>query len=542
MPATDDATFRSRYAEGKHPLHGKHLRRRDAVIARLSKGQSLFLLAALALPCAELLICWRFSSDTNQISSVSWFCASGFALAACLWRFRRTSRGVSFKWLVVASGIFLWFVGICVTMVGYFLGTAVIPVATASDFFFFCYGIPMLIAASMPEKNDPLPVFILLEVLQAVAAGYLAYVALFNAVPFSGSPQRPIGYAWLIPAYDAENILLALLVTTRLVFSVRDPENRRFFKILAAYFWSYALFVGLFNHFAAGASDFALWLLAFPNLPFFVLATGAIFAGKPQAEIPLQRHSRQSSLIVENARPILLGLSLVALSTAIARNHFDLALGFFFGAFVLYGIRSTLLQSHLQRSQIELEEARDRLEQLAMQDGLTGIANRRRFDMRLEHEWSRAHRSRRPLALLIADIDNFKPVNDNHGHLIGDECLKQTAAALASVLHRPGDLIARYGGEEFAILLAETDLAGALLVAEHMMEAVANSSSAGPRTAIPLASPLTISIGITACESFDGFTPGQLIETADKALYLAKQNGRNRIESLAMPIPPASRI
>ena len=153
-------------------------------------------------------------------------------------------------------------------------------------------------------------------------------------------------------------------------------------------------------------------------------------------------------------------------------------------------------------------------------DGLTQIANRRRFDEYLLQEWSRHLRIQQPLSLLMCDVDHFKRYNDTNGHQAGDDCLKGVAKAI-SWCFRSGDLVARYGGEEFALVLPHTNLAGAVQVAERVRAAV-------EEIAIPQ---VTISIGVACAtpraeSAPDGRT---LVEEADRHLYLAKQRGRNRV-------------
>jgi diguanylate cyclase (GGDEF)-like protein len=161
-------------------------------------------------------------------------------------------------------------------------------------------------------------------------------------------------------------------------------------------------------------------------------------------------------------------------------------------------------------------------------DGLTQIANRRRFDEYLLQEWGRHIRMQQPLSLLICDVDHFKLYNDSRGHQAGDECLKSVAKAL-NQCYRAGDLVARYGGEEFAIVLPQTDRAGAVLVAERVREAVA--AAALPHAASPVSDRVTVSIG-AACITPRPHGPadaGTLVEAADRQLYLAKHLGRNQV-------------
>src|SRR5204862_7623723 len=164
----------------------------------------------------------------------------------------------------------------------------------------------------------------------------------------------------------------------------------------------------------------------------------------------------------------------------------------------------------------DLEQANALLQRLSMLDGLTGIANRRRFNEALDVEWRRGVRSRAPLSLLMIDIDNFKPYNDAHGHQAGDDCLCRVAATLAEALNRAGDLVARYGGEEFAVLLPETDADHSRAVAEMLRE----------RVAAPV--PVTISVGVSTTIPDLGGASFVLIAAADAALCDAKRSGRNR--------------
>lgn len=179
------------------------------------------------------------------------------------------------------------------------------------------------------------------------------------------------------------------------------------------------------------------------------------------------------------------------------------------------------------RNQIELKRQRDLLARLSNLDGLTGIPNRRALDASIDREWRRCQRSRKPVSLLMADIDHFKSYNDTYGHLAGDDCLKAVSATLLQVLDRPGDLLARYGGEEFIALLPETDATGAQLVASKMLQAV--SELGFPHTGGLPEDHVTASIGVATMQPSRHTTSANLVEAADQALYRAKIEGRNRI-------------
>ncbi|MRT31129.1 sensor domain-containing diguanylate cyclase [Herbaspirillum sp. CAH-3] len=185
----------------------------------------------------------------------------------------------------------------------------------------------------------------------------------------------------------------------------------------------------------------------------------------------------------------------------------------------------------------ELHQANQRLEQLAHQDGLTGLANRRHLDTVLEAEFRRALRSGSALSLIMIDVDFFKQYNDLYGHQAGDECLRRIAAVLKERQRRPGDLAARYGGEEMLMLLPETDAAGAMQVAEKIragIQALDLPHRGNPRGVV------TASAGVCAMELLP---PGEraaqdLVGRADAALYEAKHGGRNQVRLAQRELPP----
>lgn len=173
-----------------------------------------------------------------------------------------------------------------------------------------------------------------------------------------------------------------------------------------------------------------------------------------------------------------------------------------------------------KQSQIDLQIANEKLERMALSDGLTGIANRRYFDRTLQAEWSRSARSGQPLALLMIDIDHFKLYNDHYGHVGGDECLRRVAQVLARCSRRASDLVCRYGGEEFAILLPGADMASASALAQNCLDAIRKE---GIPHATSLVGPwLTLSIGVASAEADASQAAVTLVERADTALYQAK--------------------
>jgi len=179
------------------------------------------------------------------------------------------------------------------------------------------------------------------------------------------------------------------------------------------------------------------------------------------------------------------------------------------------------------RNHLELKRHRDTLSRLALTDTLCGIANRRGFDEGLDREWRRCLRSERPLALIKIDLDHFRAYNDSYGHQMGDECLRRVASLLEGTLERPGDLVARHGGEEFACILPETDITGALALAQKQCRIVAGAKIV--HQVSPVLNVMTVSIGVASLVPDFQRKPASLMDRADEALYRSKTAGRNRV-------------
>jgi diguanylate cyclase (GGDEF)-like protein/PAS domain S-box-containing protein len=183
----------------------------------------------------------------------------------------------------------------------------------------------------------------------------------------------------------------------------------------------------------------------------------------------------------------------------------------------------------ISRDVTQQKDLEGRLEALAIEDGLTGLANRRRFDERLLEEWGRAYREKTSLSLLLIDVDQFKTYNDEYGHPAGDACLRSVARVLAAEAHRISDLAARYGGEEFALLLPNTDAAGCVRIGERIRRALAEAEIPHPLN-LP-SRRVTVSLGGAICRPAHERSAGHasLIDAADRALYAAKDGGRDRL-------------
>jgi two-component system cell cycle response regulator len=180
-----------------------------------------------------------------------------------------------------------------------------------------------------------------------------------------------------------------------------------------------------------------------------------------------------------------------------------------------------------QRAELTLQKVNSELQRLATLDSLTQVANRHRFDRYLDSEWRRLQRDKAHLALILCDVDRFKAYNDTYGHLAGDDCLIRVAQAMTRTCQRPADLVTRYGGEEFAIILPNTDCAGARQVAQQLQQEVQRLQI--PHRASGIGDFLTLSMGIACVIPQADISPQELIGKADRALYQAKAKGRDRI-------------
>lgn len=212
----------------------------------------------------------------------------------------------------------------------------------------------------------------------------------------------------------------------------------------------------------------------------------------------------------------------------------DEALGLELGAvdFINKPIKPFQVKARV-RVHLALKVQADLLRSVALVDGLTGVANRRKFDETLEVVWLQAIRSRLPISMLMVDVDFFKRYNDHYGHQLGDTCLRAIAQCFQSTIKRPYDLVARYGGEEFVCLLPETDANGALQLAQQLCAAVGHINL--PHAHSDVADHVTISIGSATAQAHRNLEAATVLQSADQQLYIAKQSGRNQVSATTLP-------
>jgi diguanylate cyclase (GGDEF)-like protein len=457
-----------------------------------------------------------------------------FAAAGCLSCASRQNAETRTLWILIASGLLLSIVGQIQDTYDLLMK---VPQAAVSlpDFFFLIYGIPVFLAISFTNDEADLRVLFWLDGAQAIIAAVLIYLQIFLTLPWAGQ-STSISATSLMYVYNVENLTLAGAVILRL-FGNRAPAKQRFYIALSVYLWSYAIvafivgYMELERNMAQGLQD------VFWGLPcLLLLGTLSFRPNQLGAGNEIKRDSNRSiALLLDNLSPVLFTLVIVIMGARIAPAYPWIGFTSVMIAVVLYGLRAALLQSKYLKSQHDLASsgralvaAFDKLRDLSIRDGLTGIYNRRHFDEVLLSEWKRSIRTQKPLSLLLIDVDCFKELNDRYGHREGDECLKKIAEQLSKIIRRSSDTLARYGGEEFAAILPETTRDSAERIAEAMRTSVedlkiANEGSRAARVA-------TVSIGVCSENALLSRPAEELLNTADAALYQAKNQGRNCVQ------------
>ncbi|MHB1937856.1 MAG: GGDEF domain-containing protein [Acidobacteriaceae bacterium] len=504
-----------------------------AVSPRWMSIRVLFALCAIGLVAQGVLILLdpQAMVALNVLIALDFVFAAAACLISCASIRNAETRAL---WIMVAAGFFLSIAGQIDDIYDLVMNLPQ-TTATISDFFFLIYGIPVLLAISFTNGEADLRALFWLDGVQAIIAAVLIYFQLFSILPSTGHPTA-ISTTSLMYVYNAENFTLAGAVALRL-FGNPGPAKRRFYITLSIYLWSYAvvsLILGYFElerNIAQGLQD------VFWGLPCLLLLAALSFwpDGLSAASETNKDSNRSIALLLDNLSPVLFTLVIIVMGARIAPAYPRTGFASIVIAVALYGLRAALLQSKYLRSQhdlarsgLALVDAIDRLRDLSIRDGLTGIYNRRHFDEVLLAEWKRSIRTEKPLSLLLIDVDCFKKLNDRYGHPEGDECLKKIAEQLLKILRRSSDTLARYGGEEFAAILPETNKESAQLIADAMRMSVedlkiANEGSEAARV-------VTVSIGVCSEHAVLCRSTEELLNAADAALYRAKRHGRNCIQ------------
>jgi diguanylate cyclase (GGDEF)-like protein len=463
---------------------------------------------------------------------VSRFLTAAVPILAALAAIHRTSRLPARErpvWLWASAGMLLWAAAhIVETVIGSSTAASSLTI-DASDFIYLAGTFPLLVALSTTRETESVRAIFVLNCVQIGLALVLSYWLLYRMSLSPAAASTVMGRI-----YGAACILLAIMSALR-VFSWATSEERQSVRTISIVLWTY-LPIELGMDYATARFDLRagtlldlLW-----SVPFFLGGWRALHMPILRSDQKPRSQTSRARLVVEALCPMLITAGVFALAASVTPQHPWLGLTAIFVLLAIQGMQAAVVQMNylagrnllLDREQ-ELRAANATLRQMSLEDPLTQIANRRRFEAALESCWRRAVRKRQPLALLMIDVDFFKGVNDMHGHSYGDECLVTLARMLNRHARRPDDIVARLGGEEFVLLLPDTDSAGAEAVASRLQETI---RSLGIRNeASPFDKSLTMSIGIGSVSwPQSGVDPTVLVDCADQALYDAKHQGRNR--------------
>ncbi|WP_047495758.1 diguanylate cyclase [Terriglobus sp. TAA 43] len=489
----------------------------------LSRSHGLaFALGFLVIHGVSLAL---FPAQRTVISHVFSIVVVAIALIFCIARTRSATPDTRLYWQLFSAAIFLWECGSARAAWEEVVLHSDISQASYADLPYFLYGVPIVLAISIPERKERVPLFVWLDTVQISVAATLTYLLIFTTFPFWGKPVHPISDSVLAFAYATENVVLALAAALRLI-SISKEDMRGFFRTLNIFLWTYGFFAILYNQLdliLQGVMDYVALL---SDVPFLVLIL-VLTVQQPAAKERASDDQQPLGQFIRHASPVFFTLILIALGLAVIRTHFYIGSGAIVLAALIYGTRVTVLQLRYMHSQRNLQEARDQLETLSLTDALTGLANRRSLDLSLDHEWRKNNEAHTSFSLLMIDIDHFKLLNDHYGHAHGDECLRLISASLQRSLRQATDIAARLGGEEFTVLLPETNAESAWQTAERIRTNV--EALKLPHTQTELGY-ITISIGVATHEGQHIGAPSDLLRAADNALYRAKHAGRNRTE------------
>ncbi|HEY3703414.1 MAG TPA: GGDEF domain-containing protein [Terracidiphilus sp.] len=501
-------------------------------VDRLPSGKlPRVLMAGIFAAHLVVLLVDRHAAGVSRIFTSALVAVAGLCT---FWRARLLPWRERPTWLWAGTGVLLWAAAHSIEVfAGHSTGGSVLTV-DASDFVYVCAIFPLLMAFATTRETQSLRGVFVLNCAQTGLALVLAWYMLYR---MSRSPE--VAEVIMGRIYGAACALLAVMSLMRRFCRVTE-EERQALRWISFFLWSYLPvelgmdYLTQYRGLTSGTLLDLAWSIPFGIAGWFALALPLSGTStRPRAAMSTAR------LLVECACPLLLNAGIFALAAAVIRQHLRLGLIAIGCLLLIQGLQAALVQMSylngrrtLLARESELRAANASLEQLALVDPLTGIANRRRFDHAFRAAFRRASRRRHPLALLLVDADFFKSVNDLHGHPYGDECLVALAGVMACQARGPDDVVARIGGEEFVVLLPDTDADGAAAVARRLHEEV--QKLALLNEASPFGGRLTISIGLAAWFSSSGLSESDLMRAADQTLYRAKQGGRNRTASVLL--------
>ena len=481
---------------------------------------SLYLPIAFLLTQLIVLGCFG-PSVTAPASYILMVIAPLLAAAATLWRGRSHTTSVRYGWYALSLALAIWAVGAFANLWQEMVLHRQNEMYRVSILAFNLAVVPTTYLLASDWRLHGRQLLRVVDALVALALGCAYFQYTWSMINDHSASAEP-GVAYLVWLLDFQNLYLAAAALVRW-YVAEDRDERDLFRALAIYMCIYFIIVFVNDHYFAGNPAFGPQYATLVTLAFAVLCGFALRA--PAARPPRPVNSILVRM-VRSGSPILLAIALLTASLFLIRVNYLWGCAGILIAVLGIGVRTTLIQV----LQIEHREAMRReasaLQTIAWTDALTGIPNRHFFTESLSRAWRGERRSGRQ-AILMIDIDHFKLLNDRYGHPVGDGCLREVARALQRALARPDDVLARYGGEEFIVLLHDSPVAGAQVVAERLRASVQNLRVANVDSPEGV---VTVSIGVASAELTDEAAAVRMVEDADRALYQAKCAGRNQVK------------
>ena len=470
---------------------------------------------------AHLVLANRSGHAQDMWPQLAMLAVQGSAVWAVFTRYRRSPSLIRLPWLLLALAVSMQVLWAGTNLLAAELGDKSGYLAALATVFSGLYVIPcMFMVTRSFVLNEPRTVAVLDLVLSCMVA---VLVYQFFTTMLSGPlASDPASIYVVLYQADAIDFSLASMAILRLS-GARSFRWRYFYYAASAYLLVNATVAAIYNRIELHGLPW--WAGSLIDIPHALLVLVAM--RQPPRWLRAYHPSLGVSQTIASFAPILLSMMVVMLGISASRISFVPSLLVGCAAVLFYGLRVAFIQSRHMDRQRAVDLSTWRLEQQVGRDPLTGIANRTTLDTGLKEALEEGHRTGSYCSVLMIDIDFFKQYNDSLGHIAGDACLIQVAGALGRSRVRAQDLVARYGGEEFAVVLVDTTEEAAQDVARRLIAAIERLQIVHP--GCPLGH-VTVSIGIATQTPQTPMDPAALLNEADRALYRAKSNGRNRFE------------
>jgi diguanylate cyclase (GGDEF)-like protein len=479
----------------------------------------IWLLAVLLV--AHLALAYHVGQAQGVLPQLVMIAVQGVAVWAVVVRWRRSPPLIRLPWLLLAIAAFMQMLWAGTNLLAVVVGDVGGYLTALGVVFSGLYMIPcMFMVARSFVQHEP-RVVVMLDLILSFLVAALLY-RLVTQVISGPLASDPSSIYLIIHHADAVDFSLAGMAILRML-GARGFRWRFFYFAAATYLLVNAIVAAVYNR--VEMQGLPWWAGSMVDIPYVCLAI-VTMRQSPRFLRAYHLPLATSQTIVSFA-PIMLSLIILMLGISVSRISFLPGILSASVSVIFYGLRVAFIQSRNLDMQRAIDLTTHRLQQQVGRDPLTGIANRAALDTRLQEVLEEGRRTGSYCSLLMIDIDFFKQYNDSLGHIAGDACLVKVACALSSSQLRARDLVARYGGEEFVVVLADTPADAALDVAKRLIAAIERLQIVHPRCP---QGHVTVSIGIATQAHDTSMNPVALLEEADRALYRAKRNGRNRYE------------